>query len=116
MEKQPPMEPEKFDLKKTVNLPRTDFAMKAGLPETEPKTLARWEDMDSTAESGSPAGAPMYVLHDGPPYANGNIHLGHAFNKILKDFVVKSQDHGGLRFALRPRLGLPWPAHRDQGR
>src|SRR5208283_1644612 len=79
-----------LDLKKTVNLPRTDFPMKANLPQAEPKMLARW------AETGlyerirtARAGSPKYVLHDGPPYANGNIHLGHAFNKILKDFIVK---------------------------
>ncbi len=79
-----------LDLKKTVNLPRTDFPMKANLPQAEPKMLAQW------AETGlyerirtARAGRPMYVLHDGPPYANGNIHLGHAFNKILKDFIVK---------------------------
>ena len=79
--------------------------------------LARWDAEDLYAKiRAARAGRPMYVLHDGPPYANGSIHLGTAFNKILKDFIVKSQDHGGLRFALRARLGLPRPAHRDQGR
>jgi isoleucyl-tRNA synthetase len=85
------------DLKKTVNLPRTGFQMKANLPQNEPKMLERWEQMriyDRIRESS--AGRPKYVLHDGPPYANGNIHLGHAFNKILKDFVVKSKTMAGF--------------------
>jgi isoleucyl-tRNA synthetase len=78
------------DLKKTVNLPRTDFPMKANLAQMEPKTLLRWDTEDLYAQIRSArAGRPMYVLHDGPPYANGNIHLGHALNKLLKDFIVK---------------------------
>ena len=78
------------DFKKTVNLPRTDFPMKANLAQMEPKTLQRWEAQDLYAKiRAARAGRPMYVLHDGPPYANGNIHLGHALNKILKDFIVK---------------------------
>jgi isoleucyl-tRNA synthetase len=78
------------DVKKTVNLPRTDFPMKANLAQMEPKTLLRWETEDLYAKiRAARSGRPMWVLHDGPPYANGNIHLGHALNKILKDFVVK---------------------------
>ncbi len=78
------------DLKKTVNLPRTDFPMKANLAQMEPKTLLRWDTEDLYGKiRGARAGRPMYVLHDGPPYANGNIHLGHALNKLLKDFIVK---------------------------
>jgi isoleucyl-tRNA synthetase len=78
------------DVKKTVNLPRTDFPMKANLAQMEPKTLLRWDGEDLYAKiRAARAGRPMYVLHDGPPYANGNIHLGHALNKILKDFIVK---------------------------
>ncbi len=85
------------DLKKTVNLPKTDFSMKANLPTAEPKMLAHWEATklyDRIRESR--AGRPQYVLHDGPPYANGNIHLGTAFNKILKDFIVKSKSMAGF--------------------
>ncbi len=85
------------DLKKTVNLPKTDFSMKANLPVAEPKMLAHWEATklyDRIRESR--AGRPQYVLHDGPPYANGNIHLGTAFNKILKDFIVKSKSMAGF--------------------
>ena len=84
------------DLKKTVNLPRTDFPMKANLPALEPKLLSRWEDSKLYARiREARAGQPRYVLHDGPPYANGNIHLGHAFNKLLKDFIVKSKTMSG---------------------
>jgi isoleucyl-tRNA synthetase len=85
------------DLKKTVNLPKTAFPMKANLPVAEPKTLAHWEEMrlyERIRESR--AGRPQYILHDGPPYANGNIHLGTAFNKILKDFIVKSKTMAGF--------------------
>ncbi len=111
------MDSHEADLKQTVNLPKTAFPMKANLPQTEPKLLERWEKEGLYARiRAARAGRPLYVLHDGPPYANGRIHLGTAFNKILKDFIVKSQDHGRLRFPLRPRLGLPRPAHRNQGR
>src|SRR3984893_14950220 len=86
-----------LDLKKTVNLPRTDFPMKANLPVAEPKMLDRWEQERIYEKiRAARAGRPMYVLHDGPPYANGNIHLGHAFNKILKDFVVKLKTMEGF--------------------
>jgi len=80
------------DFKKTVNLPRTDFPMKANLPQMEPKLLARWETENLYAKiRAARSGRPMYVLHDGPPYANGEIHLGTGFNKIIKDFVVKTK-------------------------
>lgn len=91
------MDPEQFDLKQTVNLPRTDFPMKANLPNMEPKLLEKWTQSDLYGEiRKSHAGQPSYILHDGPPYANGNIHLGHAFNKVLKDFVVKSKTMAGF--------------------
>ena len=84
------------DLKKTVNLPKTDFAMKANLPAAEPKLLDHWEDQRLYQRiREARKGRPMYVLHDGPPYANGNIHLGTAFDKILKDFIVKSKSMAG---------------------
>ena len=89
--------PEKFDLKATINLPKTDFPMKANLPTNEPKLLARWEAMgiyERIREAHK--GQPTYVLHDGPPYANGPIHLGHALNKCLKDFIVKSKTMAGF--------------------
>jgi isoleucyl-tRNA synthetase len=84
------------DLKKTINLPKTDFSMKANLPSAEPKMLARWEDEKIYHKIRQVRqGKPMFVLHDGPPYANGNIHLGTAFNKVLKDFIVKSRSMAG---------------------
>jgi isoleucyl-tRNA synthetase len=85
------------DWKDSLNLPRTDFPMKANLPNSEPQALARWEAMDLYARiREARAGRPKYVLHDGPPYANGQIHLGTALNKILKDFVVKSRTMAGF--------------------
>jgi isoleucyl-tRNA synthetase len=85
-----------LDLKSTINLPKTDFPMKADLPKNEPRILARWEQQriyDRIREVRK--GAPTYVLHDGPPYANGPIHLGTALNKCLKDFIVKSKNMAG---------------------
>ena len=85
------------DWKETLNLPRTDFPMKANLPITEPQVLARWAAMDLYGKiQAQRQGAPKFVLHDGPPYANGQIHLGTALNKILKDFVVKSRSMAGF--------------------
>ena len=85
------------DLKQTVNLPRTNFSMKANLPQAEPKMLARWEQENLYQQiRRSRAGKPVYILHDGPPYANGRIHMGTAFNKIVKDFIVKSRNMAGF--------------------
>ncbi len=80
------------DYRATLFLPATAFPMKAGLPEAEPKLLARWADMDLYGRLRTEAkGRPLFVLHDGPPYANGEIHSGTGLNKVLKDFVVRSQ-------------------------
>jgi isoleucyl-tRNA synthetase len=85
------------DWKDTLNLPRTEFPMKANLPVAEPQALARWAEMDLYGEiRKARSGRPKFVLHDGPPYANGQIHLGTALNKILKDFVVKSRSMAGF--------------------
>jgi isoleucyl-tRNA synthetase len=85
------------DLKNTVNLPKTGLPMKANLPAAEPKMLERWESEDLYGLiRQARKGKPLFVLHDGPPYANGNIHLGTAFNKILKDFIVKSKSMAGF--------------------
>src|SRR6187401_2635199 len=85
------------DCKNTLNLPRTGFPMKANLPTSEPETLARWQAMDIYGRiRAARRGAPKFVLHDGPPYANGQIHLGTALNKILKDLVVKSRSMAGF--------------------
>src|ERR1700722_365281 len=86
-----------LELKSTVNLPKTDFPMKANLPQNEPKALARWEQMGIYERiREARAGAKLYVLHDGPPYTSGPIHLGTALNKCLKDFVVKSKTMAGF--------------------
>ena len=83
--------------KDTVNLPRTDFPMKANLPVSEPEALARWDAMGLYQQiQRARAGRPKFVLHDGPPYANGKIHIGTALNKILKDLVVKSKSMAGF--------------------
>lgn len=82
---------EKLDYSKTLNLPKTDFPMRAGLPKKEPELVSRWQSMDLyTKLRDSAAGRPKFVLHDGPPYANGNIHIGHALNKVLKDVISRS--------------------------
>ena len=85
------------ELKDTLLMPKTKFPMRGNLPNKEPEFLKRWEEMDlyrKVLEKN--AGKPSYVLHDGPPYANGNIHNGHAFNKILKDFIVKYKNMNGF--------------------
>ena len=86
-----------MELKSTLNLPKTDFAMKANLPTNEPKWLEKWQSIGLYEKiRDARRGAPSYILHDGPPYANGPIHLGHALNKSLKDFVVKSKTMSGF--------------------
>ena len=97
--------------KDTVNLPRTDFPMKASLQTAEPEALKRWAAMDLYGQiRRARSGAPKFVFHDGPPYANGNIHLGTALNKILKDFVIKSKTMAGFDVPYTPGYdchGLP---------
>ena len=97
-----------MDYKATLNLPRTDFPMKANLPQREPEWLARWSQerlYERIQQAGQ--GRPLYVLHDGPPYANGRIHIGHALNKILKDVIVKSKTMSGYRAPYVPG----WDCH-----
>jgi len=85
------------DYSKTLFLPQTEFPMRAGLPQREPEILKRWNEIDLYDRlRKSAAGRAKFVLHDGPPYANGNIHIGHALNKILKDVVTKSQQMLGF--------------------
>ena len=84
-------------LKDTLNLPRTAFPMKASLQTTEPRVIARWAELDLYERIREQRkGAPRFVLHDGPPYANGRIHIGHALNKVLKDFIVRSRTMTGF--------------------
>ena len=97
-----------MDYKATLNLPKTDFPMKANLPQREPELLAWWEQQklyEQIQEAGK--GRPRYVLHDGPPYANGRIHIGHALNKILKDIIVKSKTMAGFHAPYVPG----WDCH-----
>ena len=87
-----PQKSDAADYSKTLYLPQTEFPMRAGLPQREPEILKYWSDIDLYGKlRGTAQGRPKFVLHDGPPYANGNIHIGHALNKILKDVVTKSQ-------------------------
>src|SRR6202161_1015882 len=96
------------DLKSTLNLPRTAFPMKASLPQNEPKQLAEWEEKKLYhLIQHARAGAPSYVLHDGPPYPTGEIHLGTGLNKILKDMIVKSKTMAGFRTPYVPG----WDCH-----
>ena len=86
-----------LELKKTINLPQTAFPMKANLPQNEPKTLEHWEQMGIYRRiREARQGAPRYILHDGPPYTSGPIHMGTALNKCLKDFIVKSKTMAGF--------------------
>jgi isoleucyl-tRNA synthetase len=99
------------ELKATLTLPQTAFSMKANLPQNEPLRLAHWASLDLYGEMRKAGrGRPVYLLHDGPPYANGPIHLGHALNKGLKDFVVKSKTMAGFDAPFVPGYdchGLP---------
>ena len=98
----------KPDYKQTINLPKTSFPMKANLPAREPKILKLWQELsiyNSISEQNK--GKPKYILHDGPPYANGNIHIGHAVNKVLKDIIVKSKTLSGFHAPYVPG----WDCH-----
>lgn len=96
------------DYNNTLNLPTTDFSMRAGLPKKEPEILKEWQTKhlyEKIMEKNE--GKPLYVLHDGPPYANGDIHLGHALNKTLKDFVVRYKNMSGYKSPFIPG----WDTH-----
>src|SRR5512139_600513 len=108
------------DVKSTLNLPRTDFAMKAHLAQKEPETIKKWEAgrlFEKILEKRAAAGREPYILHDGPPYANGRIHLGTTMNKILKDFIVKTKSMQGFLAPYVPGWdchGLPIEIHVDR--
>jgi len=107
-----------LDLKHTLNLPQTHFSMKANLPQNEPRWLANWAKEDLYGQiRAARKEAPIFTLHDGPPYANGRIHLGTALNKILKDFIVKSRTQEGFNAPYLPGWdchGLPIEIHVDK--
>src|SRR5918911_3083293 len=104
-----------LELKKTINLPKTNFAQKANLGQAEPARLKRWAEIDLyRLIRERRAGAEKFILHDGPPYANADIHLGTALNKLLKDFVVKSRTMMGYDAPYVPGYdchGLPIELH-----
>ena len=85
-----------IDYKNTLNLPKTDFPMRAGLPKREPLWLARWEKIGVYERLRQKKNRPLFTLHDGPPYANGHLHIGHALNKIIKDMIVRSHQMMGF--------------------
>lgn len=96
------------DYNNTIHLPKTDFPMRAGLPKREPEFLAKWEEdhiYDTLMKKNE--GKPLFILHDGPPYANGNLHLGHALNKILKDFIIRYKNMTGYKAPYVPG----WDTH-----
>ena len=96
------------DYKETLNLPRTDFPMRGNLPKREPERLQRWQEFDLFQRMQEvQQGRPKYVLHDGPPYANGTIHIGHAVNKVLKDIINKSRALDGYNVPYVPG----WDCH-----
>jgi len=97
-----------MDYSKTLNLPKTDFPMRGNLPEREPEILKFWEDIDIyRLVQEQQRDCPKYILHDGPPYANGHIHLGHVLNKILKDIIVKFHSMSGFNAPYVPG----WDTH-----
>ncbi len=97
-----------MEMKDTLNLPSTDFPMKGNLTQREPEMLARWEEEKLYEKIRQSAkGKPQFVFHDGPPYANGHIHIGHALNKLLKDFIVKIMNMKGLDAGFIPG----WDCH-----
>ena len=111
---------DKSDVKATLNLPQTAFAMKASLAQKEPEAIKKWEAdrlYEKILEKRKAAGRPLFLLHDGPPYANGHIHMGTAMNKILKDFIVKSHSMLGHYAPYIPGWdchGLPIETHVDR--
>lgn len=97
-----------MDYNQTLNLPKTEFPMRAGLPTREPEFLARWEANDQYAKlMKHNEGKPLFVLHDGPPYANGDIHIGHSLNKTIKDFIVRYKNMTGFQSPFVPG----WDTH-----
>ena len=101
-----------MDYNATVNLPKTDFPMRAGLPKREPDMLKAWYEMDLYREMVKRnEGKPSFILHDGPPFSNGELHMGHALNKCLKDFINRYKSMSGYQVPYTPG----WDNHAFQG-
>ena len=96
-----------LDYSKTLNLPQTEFPMRGNLPEREPKMLEYWQEQKIYEKRTTQVGKPKFILHDGPPYANGNIHIGHALNKVLKDIIMKYKSLQGFNTPYVPG----WDTH-----
>ncbi len=97
-----------MEYKDTLLMPKTEFPMRGNLPKREPETQKKWEEMDIYKKvQDRTKGRPLFVLHDGPPYANGNLHMGHALNKILKDFIVRYKSMNGFHAPYVPG----WDTH-----
>src|SRR4051812_41726951 len=98
-----------MDYKDTLNLPKTDFPMKAGLVQREPEFLAKWEKdrLYDQIQNARKTSKEAFILHDGPPFANGDVHMGTALNKVLKDFIVKYKNMSGFRSPYVPG----WDCH-----
>ena len=105
-----------MDYKATLNLPKTDFPMKANLTAAEPRMLAWWEEIGIYKRLRQVAAdRPLWILHDGPPYANGHIHLGHVLNKVLKDVIVKSRSMAGFGPLTASSISPCSPRQRSSG-
>ena len=101
-----------MDYSHTLNLPKTDFPMRGNLPKREPEIQTWWDEIDIYHQvQKRRQGRPKFVLHDGPPYANGDIHIGHALNKTLKDIHHPLQIPSRIRCPLCARVGYPRTAH-----
>lgn len=103
------------DYSKTLNLPKTDFSMRAALPQKEPGMVKKWDEERlyyKMIEKNE--GKPLYMFHDGPPYANANIHLGTALNKVLKDIIIRQKNLSGYKAPYIPGVGYPRSADRAQ--
>ena len=95
-----------MEYKKTLNMPKSGFPMRAGLPKREPDMLKHWEEIDLYHELlKKNDGKPRFSLHDGPPFSNGALHMGHALNKSIKDFITRSYANARVLYPLYPRLG-----------
>ena len=98
-----------MELKDTLLMPKTEFPMRGNLPNREPKMQEKWEEKNIYKKvQERTKGRPKFILHDGPPYANGDIHIGHAINKILKDLIVRYKSMTGFHAPLCTRLGYTW--------